>query len=165
MKVCYINALRNWNLPKTPDFTITALHPFACTKSQSWWADKGAFLPRVLVLARAREVHLCPLHSSSDGFWQLEHLSLSQLGCPATGRVLQQIQLPRQSWLMPETWQAARAAERPAGFSLHNPLTRNPDVPGHSFLSLGTSHLPAAAWISLRLPSHRNKQPSFFLSL
>lgn len=65
-----------------------------------------------------------------------------------------------------ETWQAARAAKRRAGFSLHNPLTRNPDVPGHSLLSLGTSHHPAVALIISETPLSRetNNLFSFFLS-
>lgn len=62
-----------------------------------------------------------------------------------------------------EAWQAARAAERRAGFSLHNPLTRNPDVPGHSFLSLSTSHHPAVTLIISETPLSRETNNLFFL--
>lgn len=136
---------------------------------KSWWAAGDAFLPSVLVLARAGELHLCPSIAAPCKRWFLTArppLPLTWLPC--IGRVLQQIQLPRQSWLCLETWQAARAAERPAGFSLHSPLTRNPDVLGTAFfpwVSHTSWQLPGYLWDS---PQHRNKETnslsSFFLS-
>lgn len=133
---------------------------------KGWWAGRGAFLPRVPVLARAKELHLCALHSSSKSEMVPDSSTTSHshsLAAWSLAESSSRSSCPDRAGSCLETWQAARAAERPAAFSLHSPLTRNPDVPGHSFLSLGTSHLPAAAWISLRSPQHI-KQPTCLLS-
>lgn len=113
--------------------------------------------PGCVVLARAKELvlHLYPPHNSSEKGMLSDSLTTSRthkLAALSLAESSSRSSCPDGAGSCFEMWQEARAAQRCAGFSLHNPLTRNPDVLGHSFHSPGPAHHPAVALIVSETP-------------
>lgn len=134
-----------------------------------WRAGGGASSPRVLVLAKAKELvlHLYPLHNSSKEGMLSDSLTTShahKLPASSLAESSSRSSCPDRAGSYFRTWQAARVAKRRAGFSLHNPLTRNPDVHRHSFHSLGPTCHWAVTLIISETPLSR-EQTTFSLPL
>lgn len=141
------------------------------SNQEGWWQVEMPLCPGCLVLARAKELvlNLYPPHNSSEKGMLSDSLTTSRthkLAALSLAESSSRSSCPDGAGSCFEMWQEARAAQRCAGFSLHNPLTRNPDVLGHSFHSPGPAHYPAVALIVSETPlSTETTNLFFFLPL
>lgn len=127
------------------------------SNQEGWWSGGDASLPRMLGLGQSEgtgSAFVFPHNSSENGMLS-DSLTTSRthkLAALSLAESSSRSSCPDRAGSCFEMWQEARAAQRCAGFSLHNPLTRNPDVLGHSFHSPGPAHHPAVALIVSETP-------------